>query len=122
MLYPKSLCLHHCCSRRLILAMALVLARAPVTGAQNVPPHIPPPGIPVPDADRQELRAEVDALGKHISALKRKFASDAPHLSLLPDVEVFHKAVDWALRYDEFFETKQITFAKTVLRQGRERA
>ena len=43
-------------------------------------------------------------------------------LSLLPDVEVFHKAVDWALRYDEFFDPKQITFAKTVLRQGRERA
>jgi len=108
-------------SRCLAFAILLPLLFG-TADAQTPPPHIPPPGISVPDADRQELTAGVTSLGKEISDLKKKFKSDAAHLALLPDIEIFHKAVDWALRYDEFFEPKQITFAKTLLRQGHERA
>jgi pimeloyl-ACP methyl ester carboxylesterase len=36
-------------------------------------------------------------------------------------VEIFHKAVDWALRYDEFFDPKQVEFARKLLLQGSER-
>ena len=33
----------------------------------------------------------------------------------LPDVEIFHKAVDWALRYDEFHDVKQVGTARLLL-------
>src|SRR5262249_51459870 len=55
-------------------------------------------------------------------------------LDLLPDVQVYHKAVDWALRYNEFFGTKEtptakeltskkeVAIARALLKQGMERA
>ena len=92
------------------------------TLSQTPPPHIPPPGIALRESDRQELITGVESLGKEIAGLKQKYATDPKRLALLPDVEVFHKAVDWAVRYNEVFETKQIDFAKTLLRQGHDRA
>jgi dienelactone hydrolase len=86
----------------------LLLAQAP----QNRP--LPAKGIAVPDADRRELRAELDRLGARMDALKGN-----PHL---PDVAVFHKAVRFALEGDEFFREPQIARAKELLRVGSERA
>jgi hypothetical protein len=43
-------------------------------------------------------------------------------LELLPDVEIFHKAVDWALRFDEFFKAQEFQTAKTLLDEGVARA
>src|SRR5882724_3714631 len=91
--------------------VGLIILLAQTVWAQSGPPHIPPPGIAVPETDRQELTAGVNALGQDILDLRKKLSSDPRHLSLLPDVEIFHKAVDWALRYDEFFDAKQIAFA-----------
>jgi pimeloyl-ACP methyl ester carboxylesterase len=103
-----------------LFAAALLLR--PCAAFAQVPPHIPPPGIAVPDNDRQDLTSNAASLNKDISDLDTRFRNDSSRRVLLPDVEIFHKAVDWALRYNEFFETKQISFAKTLLRQGRERA
>lgn len=75
---------------------------------------IPQPGIEIPAADRAELEKGVAELGAEIEALGSN--------ELLPDVEVFHKAVDWALRYNEFFEPKQIDIARKQLAIGRQRA
>lgn len=41
---------------------------------------------------------------------------------LLPDVEIFHKAVDWALRYEEFYRSNEVGLARSLLKQGNERA
>ena len=82
---------------------------------------MPPPGIPIPAADRDELTSGAQDLLKEITALEKKLQTD-PKRALLPDVEIFHKAVDWALRYDELFDLKQVAFAKTLLQQGHERA
>ena len=41
---------------------------------------------------------------------------------LLPDVEVYHKAVHDALVYQEFFDPKEIDFADQALATGQERA
>src|SRR6266850_716093 len=84
--------------------------------------RLSPPGITIPDTDRQELSAGVAALRKDIDALTVELTTKPRLLELLPDIEIFHKAVDWALRYDEFFEAKQVPFAKTLLQQGSERA
>src|SRR6185295_3153026 len=88
----------------LLTALAVLLLR---TSFAQVPPHIPPPGISVPESDRQELTVNAAALEKEIADLANHFRTNSHNLALLPDIEIFHKAVDWALRYNEFFETKQ---------------
>ena len=54
-------------------------------------------GIAVPDADRAELQAGLNQLAKEIDGLRTSLKSKAALLELLPDVEIFHKAVRWAL-------------------------
>ena len=95
-------------------ALILLLA-ATLANAAEIKP-IPPPGIAVPDADRAELQAGIDALGKEIAALRNDHAAE------IADVEIFHKSADWALRYDEFFNEKQIAMAKAHLAIGLQRA
>src|SRR5947209_7153662 len=104
-----------------LLVLSLMLSTRGIPAAQSPPPHIPPLGITVPETERKELTTAVEALGREIAELKSQFHSDPQQLSLLPDIEIFHKALDWALCYDEFFEPKQIAFANTLLRQGRDR-
>ncbi|HXX93703.1 MAG TPA: prolyl oligopeptidase family serine peptidase [Planctomycetota bacterium] len=67
---------------------------------------IPPPGVPVPEADRTELESGLKELSKE---------SD-------PDVRIYQKAVDWALRYDEILNPKEIATAKALLKEGVARA
>ncbi|MCE9611790.1 MAG: prolyl oligopeptidase family serine peptidase [Chthoniobacter sp.] len=106
-------------SRLLTAALALFLAVSAL--AAEVKP-IPPPGIPIPDTDRAALTAEVAALGKEIEALRVALKAKPEMLALLPDVMIFHKSVDWALRYDEFFEPKHLDAARQQLALGRQRA
>lgn len=77
----------------------------------NVRP-IPPPGVAVPEADRAELEAGLKELAAAI---------DRSH-PLWPDVEIYHKAVRWALQYNEIFDLKEIPVAKQLLKAGLERA
>src|SRR4051812_29655122 len=66
-------------------------------GAQGK--QVPPPGIQISEADRKELQASVSALQAEISAIAQDAKVPTRLRALLPDVEIFHKAVDWALRY-----------------------
>ncbi|MSU49542.1 MAG: hypothetical protein EXS37_10720 [Opitutus sp.] len=84
--------------------------------------RIPIPGITLTDAERSELTAGAVALRRDIDALAVTLAAEPKLLSLLPDVEIFHKAVDWALRYDEFMVPKEIAFARHLLDEGGQRA
>ena len=84
--------------------------------------RIPPPGIAVPDADRAELQTGIDALATEIAALRKELAPRPAALALLADVQIFHKSADWALRYNEFFNEKQIPIAKAHLAIGMQRA
>lgn len=89
---------------------------------QNVR-HIPPIGVQVADADRAELQLELDALQKAIDELKALSAGTiAGQPPLLPDVEIYHKAVSYALKYNEFFNPNEIRTAKALLQQGMTRA
>ena len=78
--------------------------------------RIPPPGIPVSDTDRAELTIGIEALGKEIATLRETKAAE------IADVQIFHKSADWALRYNEFFNEKQIPVAKANLAMGMQRA
>ena len=81
---------------------------------------LPPPGIDVPAADRAELErslASLEASIKELSASK-----DAKVKALLPDVEIFSRAVETALKDNEFFATAEIGKAKALLKDGQTRA
>lgn len=90
-------------------------ANAPAASpAQNRQPKpLPPPGVAIPEPDRAELAAGVAELGKELLPL----ASNP----LYADAAVFHKAVDWALRYDEFYNVKEVATARELLKEGRAR-
>ncbi len=98
-------------------------ANAPAASpAQNrQPKQLPPPGVAIPDTERAELTAAAAELGKEISVLKLSKLGGGMD-GLIPDVEIFHKAVDWALRYDEFYNVKEVATARTLLAEGKSRA
>jgi pimeloyl-ACP methyl ester carboxylesterase len=85
--------------------------------AQQTPPRplhlIPPPGVAVAEADQRQLRSGLDRLGKRLDALKGN-----PHLA---DVQIFHKAVKYALEGNEFFTQEDVFRAKELLRMANER-
>lgn len=80
---------------------------------------IPPAGNEIAAADRQSLEAEANALAQKIEALKVSLKDKPDLLALLPDVEIYHKAVDWPLRYHEVIDVKK---ARAALARGNERA
>jgi pimeloyl-ACP methyl ester carboxylesterase len=96
--------------------------------------RVPPPGLALPAEDRAELEAGVAELGKQIDALRSGLKNKPALLELLPDVQVYHKAVHDALVYNEFFGTKEkpnskeltvtreVAAARNLLKQGLERA
>ncbi|MEO7319783.1 MAG: prolyl oligopeptidase family serine peptidase, partial [Chthoniobacteraceae bacterium] len=64
----------------------------------------------------------VAALGKEIESLRAALKTKPGLLALLPDVQVFHNAVRYALDYNEFFDAKQFLIAKDLLALGMTRA
>ncbi|HVY92230.1 MAG TPA: hypothetical protein VHA14_05765 [Bryobacteraceae bacterium] len=75
---------------------------------------IPPAGIEVSDADQKTLRTGLTRLQGRINALKGN--------PRLPDVQIFEKAVRYALEGNEFFKAEEVFRAKELLRMGTERA
>jgi hypothetical protein len=84
---------------------------------------VPPPGLPITSTARTELEGQVQQLGAELDSLRTALEKGRPFLELLPDVEIFHKAVRDALRYDEFFNpTNEVPAAKALLQEGLQRA
>jgi pimeloyl-ACP methyl ester carboxylesterase len=83
---------------------------------------VPPKGIATPAADRAALQAGVDELGKEIDALRDALRRKPDLLALLPDVQIYHNAVRYALAYDEFYRPREFSVAKDLLKRGMERA
>jgi len=110
--------------RTLAFALALAVAASADGERDNQVDNVrrvPPPGVAVPDADKSELTAGLEALGKEIDAIRAELKGK-PALARLPDVQIFYKSVDWALRYNEFSNVKEIATAKKHLKLGLERA
>jgi dienelactone hydrolase len=99
---------------------AISLAASLLASAQPPPTQkqVPPAGVKISDTDRADLEKGTAELGGKLSALKKNPKLAAP----LADVTVLHKAVDWALRYDEFMDVKQVKTAKELLAEGKRRA
>lgn len=116
-------------SRSRLSPLAMVLLSLTAAGVRGDGPQdnnaaavrqIPPPGIDVPPADRQRLEAGLAALGGMIEQLQA--APPGPLSHLLPDVEIFHRAVDQALQHGEFFEERDLRAADRLLAEGLSRA
>src|SRR5882757_1389321 len=73
---------------------------------QKVIARIPPDGIVINDTDRHDLEDGLKQLGKAIEGLKQQ--QDIFITRLLPDVLIYYKAVDYALKYNEVFAAKEI--------------
>jgi len=106
--------------------LTLLLLLATFDGDRDNHPEkvrpIPLKGIVVPDDVRQELDAGVKELQKDIQKLKVDLKEKPPLLDLLPDVQIFHKAVDVALTYGEFHDPKEFDLARGQLKEGHRRA
>jgi hypothetical protein len=96
------------------LAVASVRADGPADNIVEKVRPIPAVGIDLPAGDAEEikkgladLQAEIKAIGKH---------------DLLPDVEIYEKAVRYAVEYKEVFDAKGIPAVKKVLKEGQDRA
>jgi dienelactone hydrolase len=108
-------------SHRMKAPASLLLAALLVTASAQQPPtlkRVPPAGVEVPAADRAEIEAGLKQLAAELAKLKAQ-----PTLAgEVPNVEIFHKSADWALRYNEIFDAKQIPIAKEHVQQGLARA
>ena len=103
-------------------ATALVWADGPKDNIATDVRPVPPLGIPVPDPQKKELETAVQALRTAIDAAAKAQAKMPNIEDLLADVEVYHKAVDWALRHNEFFKPDEFKGAVEVLAEGMGRA
>lgn len=104
----------------LLSGVSAVLADGPQDNLVDNVRRIPKLGIEVSDADRAELEAGLMRLAEQIESLR---AANQQWINrLLPDVEIFHRAVDQALRHQEFFDAKEIPVAKQLLEIGQQRA
>ena len=83
---------------------------------------IPPLGIEVPEAEKAALQQALSTFGAEIKSLKTALNKKPALEALLPDIEIYFKAVDWALRYNEFFRPAEFITAKTLIEEGLARA
>ncbi len=83
--------------------------------------RLPPPGVMIPDDVRGELTTRAEALHTRLAAAATEWQSLPDRARFLPDAEVFWKAVDWALRYDEIYDLKQVEWARAQLAEAETR-
>src|ERR1051325_2014979 len=105
-----------------VTLLASTLADGPADNLSDKVRPVPPPGIRISDTDRGELGEGVAQLAREIEGLRGEFRNKPRLLELLPDVQIYHKAVQWALEYNEFFKTNEVGVARALLKQGMERA
>lgn len=89
----------------------------------NIPDNVrpvPPVGIELKPEDQQELEAGLKSLQDSIANLRKRRDARTPRL--LPDVEIFARAIDHGLKYQELFSDRDVNNAKAVLAEGQKRA
>ncbi len=87
--------------RALLFISTTVLADGPADNSTAAVRPVPPPGIALPDADKAALTKGLGELRAAIDDAAKVQAKNPRLADLLPDLEIYHKAVDWALRYNE---------------------
>ena len=103
-----------------ILMPAAVLADGPGDNSAESVRRVPKLGIEAPADTAQMLKERTEALEQKIAALRDR--NDRRTSELLPDVMIYAKAVGDALKYQEFFDAKELPVAEELLKEGHERA
>lgn len=104
------------------LLVAAALADGPKDNLADDVRPVPPPGVAVPEADAKALTQGLSELRVAIDAAVKAQAKNPRLADLLPDVEIYHKAVDWALKYHEVHKLTEIKSAHEALAEGKQRA
>lgn len=71
--------------------------------------------MPVPESDRKVIQQALSELRVAIDNATKAQAKNPRLAELLPDLEIFHKAADWALKYNEFFKESEFKSALEVI-------
>jgi hypothetical protein len=111
-------------SINLIVLLGTALGQTPAPAPAPVPAvrPIPPPGIEVPQTDRDTLQKGLEELAQLIDEARKAQAKNPQLNDLLPDIQIFHKSVDWALAGNEFFKPEDIKAAHEQIAEGKKRA
>ena len=99
----------------------LLLMLTATLSAQNQNAKSPPAGIALPEKDKAELLAGGRKLQSEVEALKKPGVLAKDVADYVPDVEIFSKAVLWAVELNEVYNVKQLADAKNLLKVGNER-
>ncbi|HEX7861362.1 MAG TPA: hypothetical protein VF773_13600 [Verrucomicrobiae bacterium] len=103
---------------RAILLLCIFFLGAHPASAQ--PKRIPPPGIPVPTEVREKLGKQLLAFQTEITNVLAQRGGENS-MQLFPDVQVYEKAVRYALEHDEFYRTNEFEIAEQLLAEGNRR-
>jgi hypothetical protein len=104
----------------LFVSLTAVIADGPKDNIADNVRRVPKPGIVLSDADRKELTEGLQKTTDARGVLEERLKPELKQY--LPDVEVYDWAVRSALKYNEFFNPKEIAVAKKMLQTGLERA
>ncbi len=105
-----------------LLSTLVLFADGPADNVVEKVRPVPPPGAKISPEVRAELLDGAGALAAEIEKLRGEFKGKSNVLALLPDIQIFEKAVRWAVQYDEIFNpTNEVRDARTLLKQGMER-
>src|SRR4051812_23834099 len=107
-----------------LVATVALYADGPADNFPDKVRPVPPEGIndKLPEADKAELSTSVETLGKQIDELRKTLDGKPALLDLLPDVQIYHNAVRYALKHNEFYDAKEVPVARKLLKQGGDRA
>lgn len=98
------------------------LADGPADNQADRVRRVPPAGITIPDDIRRELVDGAARLNADLELARSSLTDkDAARRSLLPDIAIFQKAVDWAVRHGEIFRTNEIQAARVALQTAQDR-
>lgn len=96
-------------------------ADGPADNSADKVRRVPPYGVTLPEDVRNELNSGVQSLGKNLTTARSRWAKDSQQLRRVADIEIFHKSVDWAVRYGEIFKTNEVDSARLQLKTAAER-
>jgi hypothetical protein len=118
--------MNHRLSGLLVLAAALhtvsfsACADGPKDNQPGAVRRVPRLGVEVAPADRSRLEAGLRRLAQTIATISK--SGDPVQQRRLPDVQIFHRAVQSALQHREFFSEREIPKAFRLLQAGQQRA
>ncbi len=108
---------------RFLLGVVLLCGFQVVVSAEEFPPIerlLPPQGIEIPAEVQERLTQATDALRGRLAAVKKTQARGLPN-TLWADVEVYLKAVDYAVKHREFYGPKDFEKADRALKSAETR-